>query len=472
MPRTSYERLSPDAAALVTRESSRRFGHLGTLLVFDAGRLTWSHGAVDFSAIRAAVDAAISKAPHYRRKLSWIPLERHPVWVDDHEFRLDYHVRHTSLPRPGSPQQLRKVAARIQSQRLDRSRPLWEYWVVEGLEEDRFAIVTKTHLALIQDAGTDALQMLLTPDPDAPVEDTPPHRLEPVPAAAELFYEEVVRQARLPRRTWRWLRETAASDQWSRSLREQMDRAARVLGYTLAERHELPIRGPVGPHRTVDYLMLPLPVAESVCRALNGTIQDVILTTLAGAVGRYLTLHYVNPMTLDLRVSLPVAVESADGARSVDEWTLELPAWETDPARCFARVKAARLEAESARSAVYSAEFGRAETLEASNLPVEAARILAAPGRTTLRLATFPVPREPLYLRGARLAACFANLPLSGRSGLGVSVFRYDESLHWGLNADYDRMPDLSRFTEALRQSFRALERLASERPLSLVRAS
>jgi len=472
MARTTYERLSPDAAALVSSESSRRFGHLGTLLVFDAERLSWSHGAVDFSAIRAAVDAAISGTPHYRRKLSWIPLEGHPVWVDDHEFRLDYHVRHTSLPRPGSPQQLRKVAARIQSQRLDRSRPLWEYWVVEGLEGNRFAIVTKTHLALVQDAGADALQALLTPDPDAPVEDTPPHRPRPVPAAAELFYEEVVRQARLPRRTWRWMREALASDQWTRSLREQMDRAARVLGYTLAERHELPLRGPTGPHRTVDYLMLPLPVADAVRRALDGTTLDVVLATLAGAVGRYLALHYVNPTTLDLRVSLPVALEDADGGQSVGEWMLELPAWETDPARCFARVKAARLEAESAQAAVRSADLGQSETLPSSRLAAEGARILASPARTTVRLATFPVTPEPLYMRGARLVACFANLPLSGRAGMGVSVFRYEDSLHWGLNADYDRMPDLSRFTEALRQSFRALERLAAERPLSLVRAS
>ena len=468
----SYQRLGHAAAALVASESSRRFGHLGSLLVFDAGPLAWSHGGVDFSAIRAAVDAAISRTPHYRRKLSWIPLEGHPVWVDDHEFRLDYHVRHTSLPRPGSLQQLRKVAARIQSQRLDRSRPLWEYWVVEGLEGDRFAIVTKTHLALIQDAGTDALQALLKPDPEAAADDAAPHRPEPVPAAAELFYEEVIRQARLPRRGWQWVRDSLSSDQWAQSFRDQLDRAVQVLGDTLAERHELPLRGPVGPHRTVDYLMLPLSVAHDVRRALGGTTLDVILAALAGAVGRYLSLHYVNPTTLDLRASLPVALPGSETGQRVGEWTVELPAWETDPARCFARVKAARLEAEAAGTLAPAADLGPAEALDVSRLPVGAAGILAAPARTTLRLASFALPAESLYLRGARLAACFANLPLSGQAGLGVSVFRYGGSLHWGINADYDRMPDLPRFTEALRQSFRALERLASERPLSLVRAS
>ncbi|HJO22961.1 MAG: wax ester/triacylglycerol synthase family O-acyltransferase [Myxococcota bacterium] len=472
MPRTSYERLSSDAAALIADESSRRFGHLGTLLIFDAGPLAWSHGAVDFSAVRAAIDASLAGVPHYRRKLSWIPLERYPVWVDDDEFRLDYHVRHTSLPQPGSFQQLRKVAARIQSQRLDRSRPLWEYWVVEGLEGDRFAILTKTHLALIQDAGTDALQALLKPDPNAPVEDTPPHRPQPAPAAAELFYEEVVRKARLLRRTWGWMREAVATDPWTRTLRGQLDRAAQLLGYTVAERHELPLRGPVGPHRAVDYLVLPLPVVEAVRGALGGTTLDVILATLAGAVGRYLALHYVNPTTLDLRVSLPVALEAEGGGQSVGEWTFELPVWEADPARCFARVKRARLEAQSAQSALRSADIGSVETLPTSTLPAAAARVLGSPAETTLRLATFPAPRERLYMRGARLAACFANLPLSGQAGMGVGVFSYDGALHWGINADYDRMPDLSRFTEALRQSFRALERLASERPLSLVRAS
>ncbi len=472
MARYTYDRLSPAAARLVSDESSRRLGHSGAALIFDTGPLAYSHGGVDFAALRGAIASCIARAPDYHRKLSRIPLENHPVWVDDHEFRLDYHVRHTSLPRPGSLQQLRRVAARIQAQRLDRSRPLWEYWVVEGLEGGRFALLTKTHYALIEDSGVDALQLLLTPNADAAYESTAPFSARPAPSALELFYDEVIFQARLPRRAWQMLRESfQPSREGPRQLRERMDAAARLLGFTLASRHDLPMSGPAGPHRIVDYLKLPLDVTHRVRRALGGSLLDVVVTTLAGAVGRYLSLHYVNPATLDFRVSTPVMLGDDPSGGSVGEWVFELPIWESDVSKRFKRVQEI-LRAENERlPAARSRDLFPLNDLAESGMPAATARIFAEPSRVPLRIGMLPGPPQPLYLRGAKLKECYAHVPLSGRAGLGISVFAYEGELCWGLNADYDRMPDLSRFSEALRQSFRELERVAADRP-ALVRVS
>ncbi|MBW2360517.1 MAG: DUF1298 domain-containing protein [Deltaproteobacteria bacterium] len=472
MARYTYDRLSPAAARLLGDESSRRLGHAGAALIFAAGPLAYSHGGVDFAALRGAIASRIALAPDYHRRLRRVPLENHPVWVDDHEFRLDYHVRHTSLPRPGSLQQLRRVAARIQAQRLDRSRPLWEYWIVEGLEGGRFALLTKTHFALIEDSGVDALQLLLTPDADAAYESTEPFSARPAPSGLELFYDEVVSQARLPRRGWQLLREAfRPSREGPRQLREHLDAAARLLGYTLASRHDLPMSGPAGPHRIVDYVKLPLEVTDRVRRVLGGSLLDVVVTTLAGAVGRYLSHHYVNPATLEFRVSTPVMLSDDPSGGSIGEWVFELPIWESDASKRFKRVREIlRAEHESVPAA-RSRDLFPVDDLAQSGMPAAAARVMAEPSLVPVRIAVLPGPPQPLYLRGAKLEECFSHIPLSGRAGLGVSVFVYEGELCWGLNADYDRMPDLSRFSEALRRSFRELERVADERP-ALVRVS
>jgi WS/DGAT/MGAT family acyltransferase len=249
MAHYTYERLSSAAAALLREETSRRYSHSGTILVFESGPLGHPDGGVDFEAIRSAIESRLHLVPGYRRKLRWIPIEKHPVWVDDHEFNIAYHVRHTSLARPGGRVQLRTTAARLQAQRLDRSRPLWEYWVVEGLEGGRFALLAKTHNALLEGAGADLLQLLLSPDPEAEDPEPPPYRARPIPSTAELLWQETVRQARLPRRAVeRWRGLASDIDELPRVLRHRADRFARMLGYSLPGVRETPLNGPIGPH--------------------------------------------------------------------------------------------------------------------------------------------------------------------------------------------------------------------------------
>jgi WS/DGAT/MGAT family acyltransferase len=191
MPRYAYERLSDRSAAFLANETPSSVAHAASIQIFEAGPLASQHGGVDFEAIRRGIEARLQLVPRLRQKLRWIPFENHPVWVDDREFNLGYHLRHTSLPRPGGFTQLEVMAARIMAQRLDRSRPLWECWVLEGHEGGRFALIFKTHHCMIEAAGSDLLEVLLSADPDAPDPDPLPYTPRPPPSARELVVEEM-----------------------------------------------------------------------------------------------------------------------------------------------------------------------------------------------------------------------------------------------------------------------------------------
>ncbi len=468
MARSSYRRLSHESATLLERETSRHFHHAGATLIFEPGPLGRTDGGIDFEAIREAIASRLERVPRYRSKLRWIPLENHPVWVDDREFNLDYHLRHTSLARPGTTEQLRKLAARIQAQRLDRSRPLWECWVVEGLEGGRFALVQKAHFALAEGNEPDLLEATLAADPEeryGPVEAFHPG---PMPSALELVRDEVVRQARLLEKAVRRLR---GQDRPRRreALRARADAFARMLGYALRRVPETPLNGPVGPHRRVDFLSLPLAQAEAVRSTCGGSQDDVLLAALSGAAARYLGTHFVNPATLDFRVAIAVESRVGHGRTGVEERVLELPVWERDPLR--------RLELVRKRTA--AAGFGASGSIAAPSEGTEFAstRLLARSARAmtqapvNLAFASVPGPSNPLYLRGARLAEAYGRLSLRRTSALSVAVIRYTDRICWGFNADFDLVPDLHLFRGFVEESFHEIVRAA--RPeLALARAS
>lgn len=470
MARYVYQRLDAESAALLEEESSRGFGHAGSTLIFEAGPLGRPDGGVDFDAIRTAIEANLYRVPRFRSKLRRIPFENHPILVDDHEFNLDYHVRHTSLPRPGSMEQLRRVAARLQSQRLDRSRPLWEIWVVEGLAEGRFALLTKVHNALYEGTDSDLLEALLSPDPSARCESVPPYRPRPVPSALELVRDEVLRQARLPRRAYARFTERLEGDPID-DLRNAARSAVRMLGYSVLRRPDTPFNGSIGPHRRFDHLALRLADARRVRDVFGGTIHDVILATLSGAVSRYLRTHFVNPATLDFQVAVPVSLRNSRSEEEVGEWILELPIWEGDPIRCLEGVRE-RTAAQQRDTPGVRARSLAGPRWTSSRRLAQGVRALTSRAPVSLRIVNVPGPQVPLYLEGAKLISSYGKVPLRNHGGLGVAIMSYDGALCWGLNADFDLVPDLPRFTEAIRDSFDALVRAAAHRttPLSVVR--
>jgi WS/DGAT/MGAT family acyltransferase len=466
MPRAFYERLSNESAALLDAETSRTLAHSSVLLVFEPGPLAAREGGVAFDAIRNHIEARLARVPRSRQKLRWIPFEDHPIWVDDPNFNLEYHVRHTSLPRPGNEEQLDRLVARIHAQRLDRSRPLWEAWVIEGLEHGHFALLWKTHLCMVDaGSGADLLETLLTPDPHAPAPRVASHRPRGIPSAYELVRDELVRQARLPRRTLaRWSRAVRRPD-WREELEQRARGAARLLGYSIRPRTDTPLSGPAGPHRRFARLVLPLALAQEVHRRLDAPLHDVLLAVLAGAIRRFFLERLVNPATVDFRVSAPVSLASDTEHERIGEWILELPIWEKDAPARVARVheQTTSLRAESpalgARSLVGAAEWTGSRRLAL------AARAVSRRLPVDLVLVNLPGPQHALHLGGAQLIEGFGLAPLRQDHALAVSVVSYDAKLCVGLCADFDRLPDLDRFAAALEASFTELAAAAAPRP-------
>src|SRR5262249_34269516 len=196
------ERLSALDASFLSLEDSSCHMHIGAVAVFEAAPLRTPEGGIDIDRIRTLMEAGIPRLTRYRQKLAWVPLLDHPVWVDDARFNIAYHVRHTHLPRPGDARQLKRLAGRLMSQELDRGKPLWEMWVVEGLEGDRFAIVTKVHHCMIDGVGSVELTgsvMRPTPDPDPRLAEPPPRWMpRPAPGPRELWLREAWHRATAP----------------------------------------------------------------------------------------------------------------------------------------------------------------------------------------------------------------------------------------------------------------------------------
>ncbi len=194
-----YERLSALDASFIGLEDSRCHMHVGGVFIFDAGPLTSESGGIDIERIRRGIHARLHMVPRFRQKLAFLPYEQSPIWIDDDRFRLHYHVRHSALPRPGDERVLKRMAARIQSQQLDRSRPLWEMWFVEGLEGNRFALITKTHHCMIDGiSGADLMSVIMDADANAPTANPLPWVPRPGPSEGALIADAVRRRIRQP----------------------------------------------------------------------------------------------------------------------------------------------------------------------------------------------------------------------------------------------------------------------------------
>ncbi len=476
MPSYSYERLSNQSASFLARETPRIHGHTTSVLVFEPGPLAHPAGGVDYVAIRSAIEARLHQAPRFRQKLAWIPIENHPVWVDDRDFRLNYHLRHSSLPCPGSLEQLENTVARIMVQPLNRSRPLWECWILEGLHDGRFALLLKTHLSMIDDAaGADLLQAILSPTADEPLPEPVPFVPRTRPSARELVVDEIIQQLRLPRqyidRLWRlmgdWDQLTYEMGQGARSL-------AAFLGYSIRPPVETPFNGRIGPHRQSTFFDTPLEEARRITTALDGTVHDVILAAVAAGVREFLSARLVSPAALDLRVSTPVSLDNQDDSQpeksAVTEWVVDLPVWERSPRERFERIRDQTRALRDIDGAMPARSIADERTWLSARILCLGARALASHTPVNLTVTNVPGPQGPLYFEGARLLETYGTVPLRDGHGLGIAVLSYDGKLFWGLNGDVDLLPDLHHLARCVREAFlglrEATERIASVTPL------
>jgi WS/DGAT/MGAT family acyltransferase len=338
MPRYAYDRLSAQDNNFLLFERGNVSMHIASTLVCDAGPLQKEDGGIDVDTFKRATEAYLHLVPRYRQRLHEIPFFDHFVWVDDPHFDIDYHIRHTALPKPGNDEQLKKLSARIMQQPLDRKRPLWETWVVEGLEGGKsFAMITKIHHCMIDGAsGVDLAYIQMSPTPEVPeLAEPPAYHPRPAPSRFELWRDEVQRQAGIPLQIVRDFRQFTRD---AEDLGEELSTRARALVNTLgmgASADETPMNGRVGPHRRFDWLQCQLEDLKAIRRAWSCTINDVVLTIVTGAVREYLLSRGVDPAGIEFRVSAPVSVRKEEErgrlGNNVSSWIIPLPIVRVDP---------------------------------------------------------------------------------------------------------------------------------------------
>jgi len=338
MARYAYDRLSFLDNSFLMMEGPNTPMHVAGTAAYEAGPLKKADGGIDIDMIREYVNSRLHLIPRYRQRLAYIPLENHPVWVDDDHFNIHYHVRHTALPKPGDERQLKRLAARIMSQHLDRSKPLWEMWVVEGLENhDQFAIISKIHHCMVDGmSSVDLLEVLLSPDAATNFEPAPDWIPRPAPGPAHLLRDAAVRYGSLPMRIGRNLPHAIQEVRDPRSDVRTMARALRdTLGMGIRGVSETPLNKHVGPHRRFDWMAMDLNDVKATKNRLGGTLNDIVLATVAGAVRRFLERRRVHVDGLDFRVMAPVSVRTQEErgtlGNRVSAWLVPLPLSERDP---------------------------------------------------------------------------------------------------------------------------------------------
>lgn len=466
MARISYERLSRESSVFLAEENSRQRAHTAMILIFEGGELAREDGGVDFEQLRLVFETALGDLPRLRSKLRRVPGDGHPVWVDDAEFNLDYHLRQSSLPRPGTPKQLEKTAARIAASRLDRSRPLWDCWVIEGLENGRFALIVKMHKALTAIAHSDLLHVLLSVDAERTPISVRPYRPRPAPSPLELFSKEVIGSWSPSRRALaRGVELLTHPAREARRLRNRARDLLQALGYALRPASESPFDARLGPHRSFAFCEVPLDALQGIHRSLGGGMHDVVLALVTGALRRFLAGRLVNPVTVDLRAVTPVLDESGDRARP---WVVEMPIWEAVGTE---RLRIIRDQTRALRS---EAGVASGETLisgdewNASRLFSIGAAALEGLELGQIAVLQAPGPQRPLYLDGVRLEACFGILPLRDASGLGITAMSYDGKLFLAFNADTEIVPDLPELRDSIAEELAELEKEARSSGRSL----
>jgi WS/DGAT/MGAT family acyltransferase len=461
MSHYKYDRLSAQDNDFLRWEKESLPMHGGSTSIFDSGPLAVAGGGVNFEEIKRGIEGILHKIPRYRQKIAWLPGDTEAIWIDDPHFNLDYHLRHTALPHPGSDEQLKTLAARICERPLDRSRPLWEFWVVEGLPGDRFALIGKTHHCMVDGSGgMDLAQNLFSMTPEFEIAE--PHRFipRPHPSSAELRRDQWLHRAALPLRAVDGLRRFV--DQSSDLPGELMDRAKAVgqLAMTkVVPTSDTPLNGPVGPHRILDWMEVPLAEIKAVRKALGCSVNDVVLGIVTSAVREFLIERQVRPEELEFRVATPVNVRSKEDAHSggnhVSTWIVSLPIQQQD-----AR-KQVELLHEQTEEMKRSHQASAIEMLEVVNgwLSLDIQEL--SEGTQNMYVTNVPGPTFPLYLLGAELKSIYLQAPLLQNLGMSIGVLSYNGRVCWGFTADYDRLPDLADFSRLVQQAYRTLAEVA-----------
>jgi diacylglycerol O-acyltransferase len=451
------DRLTGLDASFLAFEEGGAHMHVGSVMLFEGD-------APPYEEFVAQLERRLALVPRYRQKLAFPPLvQSKPVWIDDPHFNAGYHVRHTALPEPAGEAELERLAGRVFAQRLDRSKPLWELWLVDRVGTEHFALIAKTHHCLVDGiSGVDITTVLFDLEPDPPAPHPPePWMPRPEPSQATLLADALTERAAAPIGFAR-----GAAGAVTRPRRTLAAGAAAALGLAAITRAGLggaprsPLNGRIGPHRRFTWVDADLATLKAIKNALGGTVNDVVLTAVAGALRTYHLAHGWKTES-ELRAMVPVSVraDSERGAlgNKVSTIYAPLPIHLGEPIARFRAVHEAMKDLKESGQAVGAEMITSLADFAPPTILAQAARLQAVQRFFNLTVTNVPGPQFPLYLLGRRLSRVYPQVPLAENCALGVAIMSYDGQIDFGLIADYDAVPDLDLVADALREAIAEL---------------
>jgi diacylglycerol O-acyltransferase / wax synthase len=466
MAQKHLDRLTAVDASFLVQEKSNSHMHIGAVIVVEGS-------APPFQEFIAEIESRLHMVPRYRQKLTWPPGDSgRPLWIDDPTFNIAYHVRHTALPHPGSEKQLLDLAARIASQQLDRSKPLWEMWVVEGLEGNRFALINKTHHALVDGvSGVDLATVLfdLEPKPATSHAEIEPWSPQPEPSAAELVAAGLRDAARgVFGIAGRVLKYAQHPDRAVDDAREAVEGVGEFAWAGLNPAPPTPLNVEIGPHRRLAVTRQQLSDFKVVKNAFGGTVNDVVLTVVSGALRKWMHTRGFRTEGVELRALVPVSIrtkeEHGEFGNRIAVMRGPLPIYIKEPVARLHSVKKSMDGLKESKQAVGAEVLAGVQQLAPPTVLAQASRINFSTRLFNLIVTNVPGPQFPLYVLGRRLQNLYPIAFLPQNHSLAIAIMSYDGEVNFGLLADYDAIPDVDEIAEGIAESLAELVQLAQKR--------
>src|SRR5664280_1597987 len=465
MPQRHLDRLTPVDASFLHQEGPDSHMHIGGLTIVEGP-------PPDMDEFLEQIRRRLHLVPRYRHKLAHTALDSgRPVWIDDPSFNLEYHIRHTALPAPGGWEQLQDLTARIFSQQLDRSKPLWEMWLIEGLEENRFALITKTHHSLIDGiAGVDLATVLFDLSPDPPPLPTSGRPWQPhtEPGTAHLLAAGL--QGAI--RTGLTLAEGAmdALAHPERALaraREAAEGVGEIVWAGLNPAPETPLNVPIGPHRRFVGIAAELDDFKAIKNTLGGTVNDVVLAVVAGALRSFLISRGRRTEGVELRALVPVSVRTEDeqnrGGNRIVVMRGPLPVYITDPLDRLRFVSQAMAGLKESKQALGAEVISGAQNFAPPTILAQASRLNFSTRLFNLIVTNVHGPHFPLYVLGREMLEAYPVAFLPENHALAIGIMSYNGQMNFGLLGDFDALPDIDVIGKNIAAELANLVSLARE---------
>lgn len=463
-PTHHLDRLTAIDAQFLTNESESSHMHIGAVMIFDGDPPTYDE-------FKAHIASRLDFVPRYRQKLVYPPFGTgRPLWADDPDFNLNYHLRHTALPGAGQERELKILVSRLYSQSLDRAKPLWEMTLVENLEGDRFAIVIKSHHAMIDgisgvDIGTVIFDVSANAEPTVPKEEWRPR---PLPSGTELLErgirDLVAEPIRLGEKALSALRRPSSV---AERVGEDAEGLAEVARAFADAAPDVPLNVPIGPHRRVTWTSADLNDYRLIKNVFGTTVNDVVLAVAAGSVRRWLLERGVETGGLEMRAMVPVSVRTKDEQGTLGNklatMRAPLPVYEPDPVARLEIVSAAMDGLKQSKQALGAEVIARLNDFAPPTLLAQAARLTFSTRLFNLLVTNVPGPQIPLYVLGRRLSQPIPVAFLAKNHGLAIGVMSYSGEINIGLIGDFDAMPDIGVVRRGMDESLAELKEAAEE---------